>query len=98
MRLTTRERTIIVQTIAATFGQEAKLWLFGSRVDDNKRGGDIDLYVETTESSQMLQKRMAVMATLQMQLGDQKIDLLVRSLTEEEKSIHRIAKQTGVRL
>lgn len=43
MRLTGQQRTIIRATVAETFGAGADVWLFGSRVDDNKRGGDIDL-------------------------------------------------------
>jgi hypothetical protein len=41
MRLTEHDRNTIVQTIQAKFGQNTKIWLFGSRVDDNKRGGEL---------------------------------------------------------
>ena len=39
------QQTAIRTTVAETFGEEANIWLFGSRVDDNKRGGDIDLLI-----------------------------------------------------
>jgi len=39
MRLTEQQRTIIRATVAETFGAEAEVWLFGSRVDDNKARG-----------------------------------------------------------
>ena len=43
MRLTDQQHAIIRTTVTETFGSEADVWLFGSRVDDAKRGGDIDL-------------------------------------------------------
>jgi len=45
MRLSDDEQNVIKTIIAANFGAEAEIWLFGSRVDDKKRGGDVDLYV-----------------------------------------------------
>ena len=41
MRLTPDQQSAIRTTVAENFGDEASIWLFGSRVDDNKRGGDI---------------------------------------------------------
>ncbi len=99
MRLTSHQRDIIVQTIHAEFGQNASIWLFGSRADDNKRGGDIGLYVETAEPiPQSWQKKIAVVTSLQIQLGDQKIDLIMHCPNDKKYPINQIAKQTGVRL
>ncbi len=44
MRLTPRQQQIIREAARDVFGTEARVWLFGSRVDDSRRGGDIDLY------------------------------------------------------
>lgn len=44
MRLTDHERDAIKKAFMETF-EEGKIYLFGSRVDDSKRGGDIDLYL-----------------------------------------------------
>ncbi len=41
------QQSTIRTAVAETFGEDANIWLFGSRVDDNKRGGDIDLLIET---------------------------------------------------
>ncbi|MDT8440010.1 MAG: nucleotidyltransferase domain-containing protein, partial [Wenzhouxiangellaceae bacterium] len=46
MRLTNNQIQAIKTAAAEIFGDEAEVWLFGSRIDDDKRGGDIDLYVE----------------------------------------------------
>ena len=49
MRLTDDQVRIIKARGAECFGPNTKIWLFGSRVDDDARGGDIDLYVELSE-------------------------------------------------
>ncbi len=45
MRLTPHQVDIFKQLAAEHFGPQTKLYLFGSRTDDQKAGGDIDLYV-----------------------------------------------------
>jgi predicted nucleotidyltransferase len=45
MRLTPAQIDTIRQAATAAFGQGTSVWLFGSRVDDAKKGGDIDLLV-----------------------------------------------------
>ena len=46
MRLSPIQSQMICQQIHHHFGDSAAIWLFGSRLDDQKRGGDVDLYVE----------------------------------------------------
>ena len=41
MRLTEDESRIIRDTVRRRFGRNARVWLFGSRTDDTRRGGDI---------------------------------------------------------
>ncbi len=45
MRISAKEKEIIVQEAWNEFGKEARVILFGSRVNDQARGGDIDLMV-----------------------------------------------------
>ena len=46
MRLDDKTREIIKSEVASQLGAEASVRLFGSRVDDTQRGGDIDLLIE----------------------------------------------------
>ena len=47
MRLSADQIEAIKQETAHFFGADARVWLFGSRVDDTARGGDVDLYVQS---------------------------------------------------
>lgn len=47
MRLQTKEIQAIIRTAKDIYGEGVKVFLFGSRLDDEKRGGDIDLLIRT---------------------------------------------------
>lgn len=99
MRLTEQQKNSIIKNCQRYFG-EANCWLFGSRTDDTKRGGDIDLYIETAETdmNKIVQAKLAFLIALDYELGEQKIDVLIRSQNSELLAIHRIAKKTGILL
>lgn len=78
--------------IARNYGEGAKVWLFGSRANDAKRGGDVDMFVET--SSPDLMTAMRCKADLG-DLFDLEVDLIVG---DGSKPVHQLAKRTGVRL
>jgi len=49
MRLAPADIVAIKAAAAETFGDDAVVRLFGSRVDDRRRGGDIDLHLEVSD-------------------------------------------------
>ena len=97
MRLTNFQLSIIKQTVAHVFGVNALVYLFGSRVDDAKKGGDIDLLIETTSEATLLDK-LRFVSLLQQQIGDRKIDVLVKSVLSKPRTIFDTAKQEGILL
>lgn len=101
MRLTQQEIQIIKNTVREVMGEKASVWLFGSRVDDSKRGGDIDLLVETdlTEPRERVFKKSQLWAKLQLRLGEQQIDIILGATDfEKPKLIEQVARETGNRL
>ena len=48
MRLTKKEIETIVRIAREIYGWNVEVYLFGSRTDDIKRGGDIDLLVRNS--------------------------------------------------
>jgi predicted nucleotidyltransferase len=48
MRLTPDQRDRIVRTIRDRVGEDATIWLYGSRTADDRRGGDVDLLVRSS--------------------------------------------------
>ena len=73
MRFKPHQRQAIIVAAQLVFGNDVKVWLFGSRLDDAKRGGDIDLLISTEANDELIQlakfKRQ-----LYQTLGEQKID------------------------
>ncbi|MCM8624903.1 nucleotidyltransferase domain-containing protein [Accumulibacter sp.] len=93
MRLATTEQSAIREAIHAVDG-EAAIYLFGSRVDDAARGGDIDLLVLSSKID--LLARLGILARLHQQLGERKIDLVVYA--DASRPFPRMVIEQGVRL
>ena len=101
MRLSEQQCTIIRTAAAENFGATAQVWLFGSRVDDAARGGDIDLYIEaaTDNADEIIEAKLGFLVALYKKLGEQKIDVVIRRPGfKENLPIYQVAKQTGVKL
>lgn len=98
MRLTPDEIAAIKQTAAEVFGPAAEVRLFGSRVDDTRRGGDIDLYLEVEPGQATFENECAFTHRLEDRIGDQKIDVVLHERGRPLRPIADIAVHTGVRL
>ena len=99
MRLSQQTQQIVRDTVREVFGVEANVKLFGSRINDDARGGDIDLLVELpTIAAEIERKTMQLTARLQLRIGDQPIDVLVLDPSTPRQSIHEQASVTGIEL
>ena len=74
MRLSDFERDAIVGAVHA-LDQKAEVFLFGSRAEDSKKGGDIDLLVVSATMGRS--ERSRIRRAICDAIGDQKIDLLI---------------------
>lgn len=74
MRLSKNEIKAI-RSVITKYDDSAKIRLFGSRVDDNKRGGDIDLLVFSDKLRFV--ENLKIKVKLKELLGDQKIDIII---------------------
>ena len=95
MRLSAEVATAIQAAFLQVF-EKGDLYLFGSRVDDKRKGGDIDLYVNADNREHLGEKRVAFLAQIKRHIGDQRIDLVVARGTQ--RSIDKIATTEGVLL
>ena len=100
MRITEQQQKIIKQTLCKYFGVGSDVRLFGSRVDDNARGGDVDIYIEPEiqEADDIVEAKLDALVELYQLLGDQKIDLVINRKNGVILPIYDIAKDTGIRL
>jgi predicted nucleotidyltransferase len=99
MRLTPPQVQAIKQIVSTHCGEKARIWLFGSRVDDTARGGDIDLFVEVDQKlPDRGRKQSRIVTDLWKAIGEQKIDLILADPTTRPQPIHDIARNTGIPL
>ena len=99
MRLTPLQIAAIRSAAAQLAGDSARVWLFGSRVHDDARGGDVDLLLEldtpVAEPAQ-LAARLAVRVSRAMY--GRKVDVLLNAPNLLQLPIHAIALAEGIRL
>ena len=74
MRITEIEKKVIIEAVN-NIDPNAKVWLFGSRADSNKKGGDIDIGILSSKIDVM--EEIQIRQNICDKIGEQKIDLVV---------------------
>lgn len=96
MRLTAQQTVHILTCTREILGHDANVTLFGSRLDDSKRGGDLDLLIETEHRPSLLQ-RARLKQRLEQSLN-LPIDILARTRNTPPTPFQTLALAHGVRL
>lgn len=99
MRLRPEDLETIRQTVMDVTAGEGRVRLFGSRLNDQAKGGDIDLMVEydrPVDAPAELSARIAVKVSRA--LGGRKVDVVLRAPNLLETSLHQVALEEGVQL
>ena len=94
MRLSQDEVKILKNTLY-TLNSDAKLYLFGSRLYDNKKGGDIDLLIVSKTFTKKLLRKLRV--EFFKHFGEQKLDIIVDD-GSFSNPFHKIAYQKAIQL
>ncbi|MFK5975255.1 MAG: nucleotidyltransferase domain-containing protein [Sulfurovum sp.] len=98
MRLSQKEIEATRVSFLKTFGR-GEIYLFGSRVDDTKRGGDIDLYIVLEKDmpfTTIFDKKIDFLVELKQKIGDQKIDVIISK--DKNRPIEQEALRNGIKL
>jgi uncharacterized protein with HEPN domain len=101
MRLTKKQLETICKNFNSLFFAGDTLWLFGSRTDDSKRGGDIDLYIETNQKNPDLvyEQHSKLSNNIQKEIGEQKIDIVINILSRDlQLLVYKEALKNGILL
>lgn len=99
MRLSPEQIAQIRQSAEENFGPEARVWLFGSRMNDSELGGDVDLLVESDAPiANPALPTAQRFARLQRKMHGRKVDVLLLAPNQRHLPIHDIALSKGVRL
>jgi predicted nucleotidyltransferase len=99
VRLTEHECRAIQNAAKQCFTPQTQVRLFGSRLDDNRRGGDIDLLVEpgtVLTPTQLVSARNEFIARLYAFLGEQRIDVIIAWLGQpDDRAVVQTARREG---
>lgn len=101
IRLSKHDVDAIASKFLKHFLKDDKLWIFGSRANLEKKGGDIDLYIETAAKTidDVYKMKINFLCDLEQKIGEQKIDVVVNMLNfPHPLAIHQVAKSEGIRM
>lgn len=96
MRLTEDQINFIRQAARRLAGKHAQVRVFGSRLDDTAKGGDLDLLLELPEpvdNPAMLAARMS--AQVSRKMVGRKVDVLIMAPNLKMLPIHTIGHSEG---
>jgi len=95
MRITEHQKNVIIDAVKNA-DPNAKVWLFGSRVDDSKKGGDIDIAVFSEIINKNVMQEIQIRRFICDRIGEQKIDIITTNSGKE--AIFRLAVEEGIQL
>jgi predicted nucleotidyltransferase len=99
MRLTPAQKQAIKSESRAIFGDDVQVFLFGSRTDDEARGGDVDVMVKSSGPvTQPALKIARLSAKVSRLMGGRRVDVILQSEGLARLSVHDIAERTGIPL
>ena len=91
MRLSAYERESL-RAAVHRYLPDAQVMLYGSRVDDSKRGGDIDILVLTNQDVDF-RTRGRIEAAMWEKIGEQRIDILIEKPGQLSRFGHIVMPQ-----
>ena len=97
MRLKPEVKQQIIQYAKQYFGDDSKLYLFGSRIYDDKKGGDIDILLESMHNVDM-QVQVNFLRDIYKNVTERKVDLIVKTPFTKDRPIFHTAKREGILL
>jgi predicted nucleotidyltransferase len=89
LRLLDKEIKLIKESVTSIFG-ESIIYLFGSRVDDEKSGGDIDIYIVPKAKEELFRKKLKIKTLLEDRLY-KPVDIVIA------KNPHRRIEQESLK-
>ena len=95
MRIKENEKNIIIEAVKG-IDPEARVWLFGSRTDDSKKGGDIDIAIFSDKINKDVMMKIQVRRFICDRIGEQKIDIVTTS--DGKEAIFKLAIAEGIEL
>jgi len=95
VRLSAEQVEAIKTAATTTFGQGVVVRLFGSRIDDGRRGGDIDLYVQTTADKADVGHEVRFRSLIWKALDEEQIDVVLAT-DGDDRWIDRAARREGL--
>lgn len=99
MRLSQDQIAAIRKGACQLAGDSAQVWLFGSRVRDDERGGDVDLMLDLDQAvAEPAQLAARFAAQVSKSMHGRKVDVLIKAPNLMHLPIHSIALAEGVRL
>jgi predicted nucleotidyltransferase len=102
MRLSCIERRAVEVASREAFPAGTRVLLFGSRLDDARRGGDIDLLVELPRPltpADLVDRRTRFTARLYRLLDERRIDVVVADAARHDaRAVVEVARRQGIEL